>query len=182
MSDLTLLFLSLGIEQIHLYEKDQHLVDDFLSQLSPRFDAICQQRPDRSPQDLLLGLMTQQHQHIAAQWQTQQQAHHQMQAVFSHTIGTEHSDKFHAPITDHYLLITELWLLVQGACGIDYSYADEQVEQVLGDLYPDSASHKTMRTLCQQHCMQAFYVGKTATQRSVIATIKCWFKGKLHQQ
>ena len=179
MTDLKSLFFSLGIEKLDLSSEDQALINQFISSFTPRFLDICQQRPDRAPLDLLLGLMTQQHKRLSQQWQTQQQAYHQMQSVFENTVGADHASKFQHQESEQYTIVSLLWLLVQGASQIDYSYANEQAETICQQLFTTSTTMKSADSqaeLLRQRLMQAYYLGKKSSQQSLVTKLKNWFK------
>ncbi len=179
MTDLKSLFFSLGIEKLDLSSEDQSLINQFISSFTPRFLDICQQRSDRAPLDLLLGLMTQQHQQLSQQWQTQQQAYQQMQSVFESTVGSDHASKFQHQDSEQYTIVSLLWLLVQGASQIDYSYANEQAETICQQLFTTTATMKTADSQVEQlrqRLMQAYYQGKKSTKQSLFSQLKNWFK------
>ncbi|WP_244156065.1 hypothetical protein [Photobacterium angustum] len=162
MTDLKHLFFSLGLEQLDLSEKEKNIINAFIEQSTPRFNDICHQRQDKEPLALLLGYMTQQHHIASSRWIEQQTAYHQMQSVFQSTVGTEHASKFINQDVDEYILITLLWLLVQGANKIDYSYANEQAETLLAHIHEETKESNDSKEdeQLRQRLMQAFYQGK----------------------
>ncbi|MCG3864681.1 MULTISPECIES: hypothetical protein [unclassified Photobacterium] len=178
MTDLKHLFFSLGLEQLDLSEKEQNIINAFIHESTPRFDDICRQRQDKEPLALLLGFMTQQYQIASSRWVEQQTAYHQMQSVFQSTVGTEHASKFLNQDADEYMLITLLWLLVQGANRIDYSYANEQAETLLTHINEETKKPNNSKENEQlrQRLLQAFYQGKNATQQSLFTKLKRMLK------
>lgn len=178
MTDLKHLFFSLGLEQLDLSEKDKNIINAFIHESTPRFNDICHQRQDKEPLALLLGYMTQQHHIASSRWTEQQTAYHQMQSVFQSTVGVEHASKFINQDVDEYILITLLWLLVQGANKIDYSYANEQAETLLDHISEeikqsnDSKKDEQLR----QRLLQAYYQGKKTTQQSLFTKLKRMFR------
>ncbi|EAR54170.1 hypothetical protein SKA34_10418 [Photobacterium sp. SKA34] len=178
MTDLKHLFFSLGLEQLDLSEKEKNIINAFNEQSTPRFNDICHQRQDKQPLALLLGYMTQQHHIVSSRWIEQQNDYHQMQSVFHSTVGAEHASKFLNQDADEYILITLLWLFVQGANKIDYSYANEQAETLLAHLNEETKQAKDSKEdeQLRQRLLQAFYQGKKATQQSLFTKLKRMLK------
>ncbi|PQJ62194.1 hypothetical protein [Photobacterium angustum] len=177
MTDLKHLFFSLGLEQLDLSEKEKNIINAFIEQSTPRFNDICHQRQDKEPLTLLLGYMTQQHHIASSRWIEQQAAYHQMQSVFESTVGTEHASKFLNQDADEYILITLLWLFVQGANKIDYSYANEQAETLLAHINEETKESNDSKEdeQLRQRLMQAFYQGKKTTQQSLFTKLRRMF-------
>ena len=178
MTDLKHLFFSLGLEQLDLSGKEKNIINAFIEQSTSRFNDICHQRQDKEPLALLLGYMTQQHNIALSRWIEQQEAYHQMQSVFQSTVGTEHASKFINQDADEYILITLLWLFVQGANKIDYSYANEQAEILLGHINKEKKQPNESKKdeQLRQRLLQAFYQGKKTTQQSLFTKLKHMFR------
>ncbi|WP_305404075.1 hypothetical protein [Photobacterium leiognathi] len=83
-----------------------------------------------------------------------------MQSVFESTVGADHASKFQHQDSEQYTIVCLLWLLVQGASQIDYSYANEQAETICQQLFTTSATMKSADSqaeLLRQRLMQAYY-------------------------
>ncbi|MGF1693249.1 hypothetical protein [Photobacterium kagoshimensis] len=153
-------FITIGLDQLALSHIEQKELIAFINQHHHFYDSVCLQKSDKDPIDLLLGLMTKIQQETAKGYQDKQQAIENMQQVFTDTVG-EQQNRFVATDSHRLALETRLWLLVQGYCNIDFSYANEQAEQV--------ASLLTVSLTQPQHALRsellaAYYAGKSSKE------------------
>lgn len=176
MSALKHLLLSLGSEHLSLTAQEHQQITQFITATSAHFDRVCQQRPERPQLELLLGFMTLYHQQAQSQWGQQQAASTKMKAVFDSTIGEHHRQKFTHHNQDDFTIITHLWLMVQGAMGIDYSYSNEQAQHDSQLLLHCHLSSSEQNHLDQEQLrcqfMQSYYHGKLAYQPHWLERIK----------
>ncbi|KMV31720.1 hypothetical protein AB733_02680 [Photobacterium swingsii] len=172
-------FTTIGLDQLALSHLEQKELAAFIKDHARFYDSVCQQKADKDPIDLLLGLMTKVQQETTANYQNKQSAIESMHQVFSDTIGNQ-QNRFVATDSHRLALETRLWLLVQGYCGIDFSYANEHAEHI--------ASLLTISLAQPEHALRseflaAFYAGKTkkgekaSTHRksSILQQIKSFF-------
>lgn len=104
------------------YEKE---LKSFIDENHALFRHACENKPDNSARQTLLGLLTKVHIDASYRFESNKEANEAMQNVFDNTVGTEHSDKFQNSNARQLKLITHLWLFVQGRLGMDYSLAND---------------------------------------------------------
>ncbi|MDH5902906.1 hypothetical protein AB4582_02320 [Vibrio splendidus] len=104
------------------YEKE---LSSFIDENHALFKHACENKPDNSARQTLLGLLTKVHIDASYRFESNKEANEAMQNVFDNTVGTEHSDKFQNSNAQQLKLITHLWLFVQGRLGMDYSLAND---------------------------------------------------------
>ena len=159
------LLLQFGLDTAPLNDKERQYANDFLVQRAPAFEAICQQRADKPQTDLALGMLTQSFQTTFEAYQATQNSITNMQQLFQREVGEAHASKFHTLDAIELKVIATLWLLCQGYCGIDYSYANDQATLISQTLYTDDAApHNTPGTqgapeTLRQALMQTYYIG-----------------------
>ncbi|WP_163920533.1 hypothetical protein [Photobacterium sp. Alg240-V54] len=179
MSHLKQQLLLLGMANLSVDASIQQQLEQFISTSSAHFERVRLQRPDSTPLDLLLGFMTLHHQQAHQQWLHQHAAATKMLAVFDSTLG-DHANGF-TNQDQHYLVaLTHLWLMVQGACNIDYSYSNEQAEIQSGIIngehhqLPPQFSTDVESLRCQ--FMQSYYLGKNHNKPNFSTRIKQLFR------
>ncbi|WP_139685530.1 hypothetical protein [Vibrio tasmaniensis] len=104
------------------YEKE---LKSFIDENHALFRHACENKPDNSARQTLLGLLTKVHIDASYRFESNKEANEAMQNVFDNTVGTEHCDKFQNSNAQQLKLITHLWLFVQGRLGMDYSLAND---------------------------------------------------------
>ncbi|MEZ9954462.1 hypothetical protein AB4395_18375 [Vibrio splendidus] len=104
------------------YEKE---LSSFIDENHALFKHACENKPDNSARQTLLGLLTKVHIDASYRFESNKKANEAMQNVFDNTVGTEHSDKFQNSNAQQLKLITHLWLFIQGRLGMDYSLAND---------------------------------------------------------
>ncbi|MEZ9393982.1 hypothetical protein AB4222_18965 [Vibrio splendidus] len=104
------------------YEKE---LSSFIDENHALFRHACENKPDNSARQTLLGLLTKVHIDASYRFESNKEANEAMQNVFDNTVGTEYSDKFQNSNAQQLKLITHLWLFIQGRLGMDYSLAND---------------------------------------------------------
>ncbi|CDT24851.1 hypothetical protein VCR4J2_280155 [Vibrio coralliirubri] len=104
------------------YEKE---LSSFIDENHALFKHACENKPDNSARQTLLGLLTKVHIDASYRFESNKEANEAMQNVFDNTVGTEHSDKFQNSNAQQLKLVTHLWLFIQGRLGMDYSLAND---------------------------------------------------------
>ncbi|MGF1687070.1 hypothetical protein L4C36_10280 [Photobacterium japonica] len=162
MKSLEKLLLEFGLDATPLTDKERQYAYNFLANRAPAFDAISQQRADKPQTDLALGVLTQSFQTTFEAYQATQSTRTDMQQLFQREVGEAHASKFHTLDALELKVIATLWLLCQGYCGIDYSYANDQATLISQTLYADDAdshcSQGPAETL-RQTLMHTYYIG-----------------------
>jgi hypothetical protein len=182
MTDLLTELKAIGLEQLTFDDQQRIELDQFITVCSPFFNSICQQKPDSPRHDLLLGVMTKAQNEAQLDFEQKRQSLHNMQQVFKKTVGKEHADKLVPTDSNQLIVITTLWLLVQGYQGIDFSYANDHATEVAnllsGDKESDSSTHTdTLRS----GFMQAYYISVDNAQAnkpttSMMDKMKQWLQ------
>ena len=104
------------------YEKE---LSSFIDENHALFKHACENKPDNSARQTLLGLLTKVHIDASYRFESNKEANEAMQNVFDNTVGTEYSDKFQNSNAQQLKLVTHLWLFIQGRLGMDYSLAND---------------------------------------------------------
>ena len=104
------------------YEKE---LKSFIDDNHALFKHACENKPDNSARQTLLGLLTKVHIDASYRFESNKEANEAMQNVFDNTVGSEHSDKFQNSNAQQLKLVTHLWLFIQGRLGMDYSLAND---------------------------------------------------------
>ncbi|WP_333917902.1 hypothetical protein [Vibrio crassostreae] len=104
------------------FEKE---LTSFIDENHALFKHACENKPDNSARQTLLGLLTKIHIDASYRFESNKEANEAMQNVFDNTVGTEHSDKFQNSNAQQLKLVTHLWLFIQGRLGMDYSLAND---------------------------------------------------------
>ncbi|MEZ8019511.1 hypothetical protein AB4277_03080 [Vibrio splendidus] len=104
------------------YEKE---LSSFIDENHALFKHACENKPDNSARQTLLGLLTKVHIDASYRFESNKEANEAMQNVFDKTVGTEYSDKFQNSNAQQLKLVTHLWLFIQGRLGMDYSLAND---------------------------------------------------------
>ena len=125
--------------------------------------------------------MTLHHQQAQQQWLHQRTTTKKMNVIFNDTLGDNFANKFINQDQDTLLALTHLWLMLQGASGIHYSYSNEQAEiqcqMIIGSEYTQFPT-KTNIDLEALRCqfMQSYYLGKNHNKSNFICRIKQRFR------
>lgn len=181
MSKLKQQLLLLGMADLPINTTTTQHLHQFITSSSAHFDHVRQQRPNSTMSDLLLGFMTLHHQQAQQQWSAQHIAAIKMKAVFSHTIGDNYATNFTHQDQEYLLALTHLWLMIQGAYGIDYSYSNEQakIQSIALISNENTASSTQINTNVESlRCefMQSYYLGKNYNTVKFSTRIKQLFR------
>lgn len=104
------------------FEKE---LSSFIDENHALFKHACENKPDNSARQTLLGLLTKEHIDTSYRFESNKDASEAMQSVFDNTVGSEHGDKFQNSNSQQLKLVTHLWLFIQGRLGMDYSLAND---------------------------------------------------------
>ncbi|CAH7451715.1 conserved hypothetical protein [Vibrio chagasii] len=104
------------------FEKE---LSSFIDENQTLFKHACENKPDNSVRQTLLGLLTKEHIDASYRFESNKDASEAMQSVFDNTVGSEHGDKFQNSSSQQLKLVTHLWLFIQGRLGMDYSLAND---------------------------------------------------------
>lgn len=173
---------AIGLEQLTFDDPQRIELDQFITVCSPFFDSVCQQKPDSPRHDLLLGVMTKAQNEAQLDFEQKRQSLHNMQQVFKKTVGKEHADKLIPTDSNQLIVITTLWLLVQGYQGIDFSYANDHATEVANLLSDSQERNSSTHTdTLRSGFMQAYYISVDNAQAnkpttSMLDKVKQWLQ------
>lgn len=183
MPDLLNELCVMGLHDLPFSEQERSELDQFIAVCSPFFVSVCQQKPDKSPHHLLLGVMTKAQNEAVADYQHKSQSLQNMKQVFEDTVGADHAGKFVATDSQRLTVITTVWFMVQGYTGIDFSYANDHAGQIAQALMPGSPNPSTTHAAepTRSGFMRAYYIGveqasKNTPAATLFETIKKWLK------
>jgi hypothetical protein len=118
-----------GVDTLHLSDREALLFSEAVGNKADFFDKLCSENDDKSPNLLLLGLLTKSHLEAVSKFEPQIDAIKGMRDVFADTLGHEQAHKIEADALIELSLVTKLWLMVQGYLNMDFSLANEHAQQ-----------------------------------------------------
>jgi len=114
-----------GIDTLHLSDKEAALFARSIEHQATFFEAICEQKPNKDPNLLLLGLLTKLQIDATTKLEPQADKIGAMQNVFIKTLGQSQTEKISADSVIELSLVTKIWLMVQGYLNMDFSLAND---------------------------------------------------------
>ncbi|USD62549.1 hypothetical protein J4N45_24625 [Vibrio sp. SCSIO 43140] len=93
-------------------------------------------KPDNAPSDLLLGLFTKLNVEALSSLNAHLDQIQAMQSAIEKQVGAKHAESFKLPVVEELLLVTHIWVYVQGYLGLDYSLANDHAMQTSETLSP----------------------------------------------
>ncbi|HIF9218969.1 TPA: hypothetical protein ACX6QD_000434 [Photobacterium damselae] len=166
-------FLAIYQDNWSFSAKEQEFIQSFIENQQSRFQDICQKK-DKDSFQLLLGLMTHLWQQEQDNLEHHRDAHNAMDEVLTHTIGKLHKQKFTNQDRLHFELLSQLYLAVQGATGIDISYANEQAE-IAAETLNSEHLHQSRSSL-----LKHYYIGREYYQTQKPSWWRCLLKRLTH--
>ena len=100
-------------------------LSSFIDENHALFKHACENKPDNSARQTLLGLLTKEHIDTSYRFESNKDASEAMQSVLDNTVGREQGDKFQNSNSQQLKLVTHLWLFILGRLGMDYSLAND---------------------------------------------------------
>ncbi|WP_299692795.1 hypothetical protein [uncultured Vibrio sp.] len=167
-----------GVESVKAivtgYEKE---LASFIDENHALFKHACENKPNNSERQTLLGLLTKVHIDAIYRFESHKDASEAMQSVFDNTVGREHSGKFQNANAQQLSLVTHLWLFIQGRLGMDYSLANDHAASTAALL---SRLSRSTEDEIRVAFMASFYDGLDLYQvenkpSGLIHRVKRWF-------
>jgi hypothetical protein len=118
-----------GVDTLPLSDQETKMFQEKVEIKAAFFDTLCEQKQDRSPLLLLLGLLTKSHIEAIGKVEPQIDAISAMNDVFEKAVGEESAHKLEADSVVELSLVTKLWLMVQGYLNMDFSLANDHAQQ-----------------------------------------------------
>jgi len=106
-------------------QRFQSEFDTFIKNNHEFYQRACENKPEHSELQILLGLLTKLHIEATSSFESGLASSQAMKALIEDSVGAEHSKKFKHNQTDVLLFTTHLWLTVQGRLGMDFSLAND---------------------------------------------------------
>ncbi len=180
LNPLASLLVELGADTLKqtLTEKPQWL--EFCDSQNGMFVTACENKPDKTPASLLLGLITKNHLEATGYFQSQLEASKAVESAISDNLGDEHKGKFSSHATEQLIFMTHLWLFIQGRLGMDFSLAND---------HADASANLLIEVIHQQRdelrvaFVESFYQGKALydqanPKQSLWQCLTHWLKRK----
>ncbi|WP_157037796.1 hypothetical protein [Photobacterium aquae] len=146
-----------GLAELPLTEKSNDYIAQFITQREDFFQRVCREKADKYPYGLSLGLMTQMIHAALENYQVTHAKTAELRTLITDHIGDVHAAKFTTMNDIEIQTLATVWLMVQGANGIDFSYANEQAEMLCSVL--DKQSPTIGDNPIRSQLMQAYYIG-----------------------
>ncbi len=118
-----------GVDTLPLSDNETHMFLDAVESKASFFDSLCEQKQDKPPLLLLLGLLTKSHIEALSKLEPQVEAISAMDDVFAQTLGDKNSHQPEADSVVELSLVTKLWLMVQGYLNMDFSLANDHAKK-----------------------------------------------------
>ena len=129
MSPLETHLRSLNVEQIAVIASHSTRFSELCARENALFEHAKANKPETPDLGIVLGLFTK----LNIESLTSLDAHsdqiHTMQQSFEDELGKDQAQIFKLPVLDELILITHVWLYVQGCLGMDYSLANDHAAQ-----------------------------------------------------
>lgn len=159
MNDLHHTLNTMGLQSLDLTEPDQQQITRLIDTQARFFSKVVRQKPDKSPHNLALGLLTKCYQEALANFQATEKTISRVQSVFAETIGHEQAQKFTSSDSD-VQNFAMLWFMAQGYTGIDFSYANDHANEIATILTGSLALRDNDPNAMRSRFMQSYYVGR----------------------
>lgn len=114
-----------GIDTLHLSDKEAELFSRVFDQRASFFEHVCQSKPDKDPNMLLLGLLTKLQIEATGKLEVQINQINAMNKSLADTVGQHHADKFTIDSVIELSLVTKVWLMMLGYLNMDFSLAND---------------------------------------------------------
>ena len=121
------------------------------------FEKVQHAKPTRAASQHLLGLLTKAHIESLSQIEAHRSSVAAMNQAFEQQLGKEHAANFHYQDGEQFILVTHLWLYLQGYLNMDFSLANDHAEQTATTLVSlEGGDIQALRA----EFMASFYQGK----------------------
>lgn len=156
-----------GVDTLHLSTKEAQLFATAVENKADFFDKLCDEKADKSPVMLLLGLLTKSHIEAVAKLEPQIESIKGMNDVFADTVGHQQAHKFEADALIELSLLTKLWLMVQGYLNMDFSLANDHAQQS-ADMLANALNSESQEL--RTELLASYYHGKSKREENAPTT------------
>ncbi|NVD08903.1 hypothetical protein FCU94_18805 [Vibrio sp. JPW-9-11-11] len=178
MTELNHWLNKIGAEQLPTINYQPAVYQQFCQQHARLFERALQAKPEVAPQHHLLGVLTKAHIEATQQLSAHSDSAAAMHQALQSSLG-EHSDKFTDQSTMQLMLVTHLWLYLQGYLKMDFSLANDHA----------LSSATVINQVTQQDVQQlrteflaSFYQGDSTSgareNLGLLARLRSWFSSK----
>ncbi|MCL9774077.1 hypothetical protein [Vibrio methylphosphonaticus] len=120
---------SVNVEKIAVVAAHSARFSELCAQENALFERAKANKPETPILGIELGLFTKLHVESIASLEAYTDQIHAMQSSFEHELGKEQAQIFRLPALNDLIMITHVWLYIQGCLGMDYSLANDHAEQ-----------------------------------------------------
>ncbi|USD66787.1 hypothetical protein [Vibrio sp. SCSIO 43136] len=168
---------SVGATELELVPQEQMLLDEICTKYQPLFNNACRQNPTKPLLQMLLGTLTHAHVESSSTFENQLDSLINMKQVIDENLESEHRDKFKAHGPEELLLITKLWVMIQGYLRMDFSLANDHADKTANLVtHLVGADPDILRT----SIMKSYYIGQQtspieAPKPNLLSRVLNWF-------
>lgn len=174
MSNLTQALADIGATDLDIFDTDSAEWLAFCQSNETLFERVQTTKPENAITHHLLGVLTKAHIESLSRVEAQRKSVQAMNQAIDQNIGNQHNSNFRYQEGEQLLLITHVWLYLQGYLGMDFSLANDHAEMTAAVLI---AAQGGDQAIIRSHLMSSFYHGKSQTERKHQShSIVLWFK------
>ncbi|EOA6545922.1 hypothetical protein ACI1IY_000551 [Vibrio vulnificus] len=162
MSELKDALAEAGVFTLEYVNNNPDALARFCDAQNALFQRVCENKPETPTTLHLLGLLTKSHIEILAQFVSDKESRLAMKDVLQTSLGAQSSDKFNDVVLQDLLMISTLWIFVQGRLKMDFSLANDHATETAQHAAPFLAVDADV---IRSELMQSFYQGKAIYQR-----------------
>ncbi|EGU31650.1 hypothetical protein [Vibrio scophthalmi] len=175
MSNLAQALINIGADQLEHVSSDSVEWQAFCQHNESLFNRVQLAKPEQAFTHHLLGILTKAHIEALSRVEQQRDSVEAMNQAIEKNVGAEHHSRFRYQEGEQLLVITHLWLYVQGYLGMDFSLANDHAQSSVQALITmQGGDSQALRS----QLMASFYQGKahTATSQQQSHCIIQWLK------
>ncbi|MGV2986147.1 hypothetical protein ACE1OE_00785 [Vibrio sp. E150_011] len=129
MSTLETHLQTFNVAQMSVVADQAALFSELCARENALFERAQTNKPDTPILGLLLGLFTKLNVESIASLQTYSSQVLAMRKSFEDELGKDEAQVFKLPVLEELVLVTHVWLYIQGCLGMDYSLANDHADQ-----------------------------------------------------
>ncbi|EGU41968.1 hypothetical protein VII00023_00135 [Vibrio ichthyoenteri ATCC 700023] len=162
MNDLANALIAIGADQLDAINSDSTSWQSFCQNNEELFHRVQLAKPDQALTHHLLGILTKSHIEALSRVEQQRESVQAMDQAIQQHIGAQYGGRFQYQEGEQLLVVTHLWLYVQGYLGMDFSLANDHAQSSVQALVAAQGGDvQAMRS----DLMASFYQGKAYANR-----------------
>ena len=158
MSDLSQALLDIGVDKLDAVDTNSLEWQAFCQTNEALFQRVKLAKPEKSTAHILLGLLTKSHIETLSTVEDQRESVQTMNQAIEQNVGSLHDSRFRYQEGQQLLMVTHLWLYLQGYLAMDFSLANDHAEMTANALIASQGGDKHA---LRCDLMASFYQGKT---------------------